>query len=242
MGPAWTGADGWKVSIGRDGWLFLRSDGKSRTCEATPWTGCTSDCGWISSTSGAQCRGRGSAGDRDCRTKSSMPRPMRVDEVAFERTRYGGLMSGRDAWSPELRQAMLDLHPIIEACCPEESYFKTDTHWNHHGAAAGSDPWLGSPVWASCRQRAHRLSMRETVDGGSRSLLRAASRFELSRITESRSRIRTIEDLQQLPPPPSLPKSPAPRAGRPRFLRHDSSRPLSAGLPGCVYEEERRRG
>ena len=237
----------WKVSIGRDGWLFLRSDGEIEDLRGhAPWTELHKRL-WMDRLNEwcqvSRARGVPLVIAIAPNKSSMLSAHVRVDEVApFERTRYGGLMSGRDAWSPELRQAMLDLHPIIEACCPEESYFKTDTHWNHHGAACAAEAITARLASLGIvRAEAPELSMREeTVDGGDLArMLGAASRFsERISVPDRVPEIRTIEDLQRLPPPPSLPKSPS----TPRVLVvHDSfgmtlRDPLSASLPGCVYE------
>lgn len=236
-----------EVAIGGDGWMFLRGSGEREDVRGLlPWSA-SDKAHWLAHLS-CWCE---VARSRDlplvvaiAPNKSSMlPDHLQVDEVApFERTRYGDLLSDREDWPPELQSAMLDLHRVLELCDPELSYFKTDTHWNHHGADCAAEAIadrLGSLGVA--RKALPRLPMHEeTVEGGDLArMLGVATRFSERIAIPDRVRgIRSIEDLQQAPPPQSLPRSPAiPRV----LVVHDSfgmilRDPLSARLPGCVYE------
>lgn len=236
-----------KVCIGEDGWLFLRGEGESDDVRGLrPWSS-GEMAEWLKRLAEwcdiAQSR-RLPLVIAIAPNKSSMlSKHLRVVEVAsFDQTRYGGLQRTQGEWPPDLRAAMLDLHSVVEACDPERSYFKTDTHWNHHGAdcaAKAIADRLGSLGVA--HEASPRLPMHEeTVEGGDLArMLGVATRFTERISVPDRVRgLRSIEDLQQSPPPPSLPRSPAIPCV---LVVHDSfgmilRDPLSARLPGCVYE------
>ena len=237
-----------KVAIGSDGWMFLRDEGEPDDVRGLlPWTE-GELFRWLSRLE-EWCE---AARSRNlplviaiAPNKSSMlQRHLQVDEVApFERTRYGELLEGRDGWSQGLQIAWLDLHAVIEACGSDASYFRTDTHWNYHGTDCAADAIadrLGRLGIA--RVETSQAPIREVaVDGGDLArMLGVATRFgERIEVPDRIPLIGSIEDLQQLPPPPSIPSSPA----TPRVLVvHDSfgmilRDPLSARLPGCVYEK-----
>ena len=236
-----------KVAIGEDQWLFLRAEGEGEDARGLlPWTDGDMDR-WLERLEEWCAVSRASGVPlviAIAPNKSSMLRArMPVDEVApFESTRYRELLRSRESWPAELQAAWLDLHETIEACGPESSYFRTDTHWNYRGADCAAeaigDRLASVGVVASGSSN---MSIREeTIDGGDLArMLGVAERFtERIEIPSRLAAIGGIEDLQAAPAPPSSPRS----SQTPRVLLiHDSfgmilRDPLTSRFPGAAYE------
>ncbi len=246
-----------KVGIGSGDWLFLRGEGERDDIRGlVPWTA-DREAGWIRRL-GEWCSVAREHGlpllIAIAPNKSTMlsERLPIGDAVSRERTSYGRLLGARSKWSDEMHAAMLDLHSVLAARGPESCYFRSDTHWNYNGAGCAADA-----IAARLQSRGLAcelgpgLALRERfVNGGdlarllgtggevARRLGIGAGFGELVLLPERVGEIESIEDLQVLPPPPAASRSPeAPRV----LVVHDSfgmivRDPLSARLPGCVYE------
>lgn len=245
------------VGIGSGDWLFLRGEGERDDIRGlVPWTA-DLEAGWIRRF-GEWCSVAQEHGlplsIAIAPNKSSLlsDRLLIGDAVAREQTSYGRLFGTRSEWPDEMHAAMLDLHGVLAARGPESCYFRSDTHWNYNGAGCAADA-----IAALLQRRGLAfelgpgLALRERfVNGGDLARLLGiggeiarrlgiGARFgELALLPERVGEIDSIEDLQFLPPPPAAPRSPeSPRV----LVVHDSfgmilRDPLSARLPGCVYE------
>jgi alginate O-acetyltransferase complex protein AlgJ len=235
-----------KVVIGRNGWMFLRGDTTEDVRGLVPWTKGDKD-GWLDRfdqwCEAAESRNIPLVIAVAPNKTSVVRRQLPIDDIApFEVTRYGEFLKEHDEWPRRLQVAWLDIHAVIEACDPEASYFKTDSHWNYRGADCAAEA-IAFRLGALGVERAEghwEDSRHVTVDGGDLArMLGAATRFrERVAVPARASRIGSIEELQQLPPPSTLSGASA----TPRVLMiHDSfgvmlRDPLFARVPGCVYE------
>lgn len=234
-----------QVLIGRDGWMFLRSEGEVDDVRGlSAWTEEQRQA-WLDRLQ-EWCKVTIDRGIplviAVAPNKSSMlPEMLPFEEPPIGTgTRYLELIRTKEQWSPPLRTAMLDLHERLLEADPTRCYYRTDTHWNHEGAEVAAEAIADRlKQWDLVASPSTEVPMVDvSVHGGDLARMMGASTLHVETVSVP-SRVAAIESIEELQRSDVAPR---PHGGDPRprvLLLHDSFGmnlldPMAARFPGLI--------